>query len=340
MDDVTLIGVDLAKRVFHLHGAAADGSVVFRKKLSRVQFEHFMKCHPRCVVAMEACGSSHHWGRRIEGFGHEVRLVPPIYAKQYVKRHKNDAADAEAIAEAASRPTMRFVAVKSQAQQSQAMAYRSRDMLVRQRTQLINALRGHLTEFGVVAPQGITQLKKLVAAIDAPESELPELVRQLAHDHLDIIEGLTARIAVLDRTLQRVTAADEKAAFMRTVPGVGPITAAAIEAFAPSLESFRRGRDFAAWLGLVPKQHSTGGKERLGRVSKMGQRDIRKLLINGAMSVIRWEIRKGDDANPWIARLLARKPRLVAAVALANKMARMIWATATKKQDYQIPAAA
>lgn len=165
-------------------------------------------------------------------------------------------------------------------------------------------------------------------------------MRQLAHDYIDMIQGLTARIAVLDRTLQRVTAADEKTAHMRTVPGVGPITSAAIEAFAPSLESFRRGRDFAAWLGLVPKQHSTGGKERLGRVSKMGQRDIRRLLISGAMAVIRWEIRKGDDADPWIARLLARKPRLVAAVALANKMARMIWATVTKKQDYQIPAAA
>ena len=340
MGDVTLIGVDLAKRVFHLHGAAEDGSVVFRKKLSRVQFEHFMKCHPRCIIAMEACGSAHHWGRLIAGFGHAVRLVPPVYAKQYVKRHKNDAADAEAIAEAASRPTMRFVAVKPQTQQAQAMAYRSRDMLVRRRTQLINALRGHLTEFGVVAPQGITQIKKLAAAIDAPEAELPELVRQLAHDYIDMIKDLTARIAVLDRTLQRVTAADEKTAYMRTVPGVGPITSAAIEAFAPSLESFRRGRDFAAWLGLVPKQHSTGGKERLGRVSKMGQRDIRRLLISGAMAVIRWEIRKGDDADPWIARLLARKPRLVAAVALANKMARMIWATVTKKQDYQIPAAA
>jgi len=298
-----------------------------------------MECHPRCVVAMEACGSAHHWGRLIAGFGHEVRLVPPVYAKQYVKRHKNDAADAEAIAEAASRPTMRFVTVKSQTQQTQAMAYRTRDMLVRQRTQLVNALRGHLTEFGVVAPQGIAQIKKLAAAVDAPETELPELVRQLAHDHLDMIGDLTARITVLDRTLQQVTAADEKTAYMRTVPGVGPITAAAIEAFAPSLGSFRRGRDFAAWLGLVPKQHSTGGKERLGRVSKMGQRDIRKLLISGAMAVIRWEIRKGDDANPWIARLLARKPRLVAAVALANKMARMIWATATKKQNYRIPVA-
>lgn len=196
-----------------------------------------------------------------------------------------------------------------------------------------------MTEFGVVAPQGITQIKKLAAAIDAPETEFPELVRQLANDYLDMIGNLTARITVLDKTLQRVTAADEKTAYMRTVPGVGPITSAAIEAFAPSLESFKRGRDFAAWLGLVPKQHSTGGKERLGRVSKMGQRDIRKLLIGGAIAVIRWEIRKGDDANPWIARLLARKPRLVAAVALANKMARMIWATVTKKQNYQIPAA-
>ncbi len=340
MEEVSIIGVDLAKKVFHVHGAAPDGSVVFRKKLSRLQFAKFVEDHPRCVVAMEACGSAHHWGRLIAGFGHEVRLVPPVYAKQYVKRHKNDTTDAEAIAEAASRPTMRFVEVKSQTQQSQAMAYRSRDMLVRQRTQLINALRGHLTEFGVVAPQGIMQLKKLAAAIDAPETELPELVRQLGRDYIDMIGDLTDRITVLDRTLQRVTAADEKTAYMRTVPGVGPITSAAIEAFAPSLESFRRGRDFAAWLGLVPKQHSTGGKERLGRVSKMGQRDIRRLLISGAMAVIRWELRKGDDANPWLARLLARKSRLVAAVALANKMARMIWATVTKKQGYQIPAAA
>lgn len=339
MEEVSIIGVDLAKKVFHVHGSAPDGSVVFRKKLSRLQFAKFVEDHPRCVVAMEACGSAHHWGRMIAGFGHEVRLVPPVYAKQYVKRHKNDTTDAEAIAEAASRPTMRFVEVKSQTQQAQAMAYRSRDMLVRQRTQLINALRGHLTEFGIVAPQGITQIKKLAAAIDAPETEFPELVRQLANDYLDMIGNLTDRITVLDKTLQRVTAADEKTAYMRTVPGVGPITSAAIEAFAPSLESFKRGRDFAAWLGLVPKQHSTGGKERLGRVSKMGQRDIRKLLIGGAIAVIRWEIRKGDDANPWIARLLARKPRLVAAVALANKMARMIWATVTKKQNYQIPAA-
>ncbi len=308
---------------------------MLRKKLSRAQFSRYMERHTRCIFAMEACGSAHHWGQLIAEFGHEVRLVPPVYAKQYMKRHKNDTADAEA----ASRPTMRFVSVKPLAQQAQAMVYRSRDILVRQGTQLINALRGHLTEFGVVAPQGITQLKKLTAVIDAPETELPELERQLAHDYIDMVETLTARIAVLDRTLRKVTAADEKTAYMRTVPGVGPTTAAAIEAFAPSLDSFRRGRDFAAWLGLVPKQHSTGGKERLGKVSKMGQRDIRKLLISGAMAVIRWEFRKGDDANPWIARLLARKSSLVAAVALANKMARMIWATVTRKQNYRIPAA-
>ncbi len=340
MKDASIIGVDLAKNVFQLHGSGPDGSVVFRKKLSRVQFVEFMERHPHCVVAMEACASSHHWGRTFESLGHAVRMIAPIYVKPFVKRHKNDAADAEAIVEAALRPTMRFVPVKSEVQQAQAMAYRSRDMLIRQRTQLVNALRGHLAEFGIIAPQGLPHLKKLAIAIEDDENGLPDLVRTLGQDHLDLISDLTTRIDDLEKTLRRVTAAGEKTAFMRTVPGVGPITAAAIEAFAPPLETFKRGRDFASWLGLVPKQHSTGGKEKLGRVSKMGQSDIRRLLISGAMAVIRWEIRKGDDANPWIKKLLARKPRLVAAVALANKMARMVWAVATKKQEYQFPVAA
>jgi len=267
-------------------------------------------------------------------------MIPPIYVKPFVKRHKNDAADAEAIVEAASRPTMRLVPVKSETQQAQAMAYRSRDMLVRQRTQLVNALRGHLAEFGIIAPQGILHLKKLAKALEAQETGHPDLVRSLARDHLDLIADLTTRINELERTLRRVTAVGEKTAFMRSLPGIGPITAAAIEAFAPAIETFKRGRDFASWLGLVPKQHSMSEKERLGHVSKMGQRDIRRLLIIGAMAVIRWETRKGRDTNPWIARLLARKPRLVVAIALAKKMARMVWAVVTKKQEYQIPTAA
>lgn len=340
MEKVSIIGVDLAKKVFQLHGSTSDGAVVFRKKLSRPQFSKFMQDQPACIVAMEACASAHHWGRFLEDLGHAVRLVPPVYVKPFVKRHKNDAADAEAIVEAALRPTMRFVGVKTKDQQAQAMVYRSRDMLVRQRTQLSNALRGHMAEFGVVVPQGFAHLKTIEQAIGDPASELPELVKDLAHSQLAQITELSKRINALEQTLRRATAVGEETALIRTVPGVGPITAAAIEAFAPALETFRRGRDFASWLGLVPKQHSTGGKEKLGRVSKMGQRDIRRLLIIGAMSVIRWQKRKGDDADPWIARLLARKPALVVAVALANKMARIIWAVATTKQNYRIPATA
>ncbi|MEO0830591.1 MAG: IS110 family transposase, partial [Pseudomonadota bacterium] len=295
----------------------------------------FMRRQPRCTVAMETCGSAHYWGRVMGALGHEVRLVPAVCAKSYVKRQKNDAADAEAVAEAASRPTMRFVDVKSEAQQAQAMMYRTREMLVRQRTQLVNAIRGHLAEFGVIAPQGLFALKKLAAAIDTHDPGLPDVVCELARDHLEMVAALTDRIERLERQLQRATAAADDTAFMRTIPGVGPITAAAVDAFAPPLSVFRRGRDFAAWLGLVPQQRSTGGKARLGKVSKMGQRDIRKLLITGAMAVIRWDLRKGPNADPWLARLLMRKPRLVAAVALANRMARMIWATVTKKEYYR-----
>lgn len=335
MSEVCIIGVDLSKAVFQLHGAGRDGEVLFRKKLSRPQFVKFIEKQPKCIVAMEACGSSHHWGRFLEAHGFEVRLIPPKYVKAFVKRHKNDAADAEAIAEAAARPTMRFVAVKSEEQQAQAMAYRMRDMLVRQRTQLVNALRGHLAEFGLVGAKGLLHVGKLVAAMDAPESGVPDAVRKMAQVQIDQIEALSAMIEEQDRTLRKMTADDEKTALLRTIPGIGPITAAAVEAFAPPLETFQRGRDFAAWLGLVPRQYSTAGKERMGHVSKQGQSDIRRLLIIGAMAVIRWEKRRGTDANPWIKRLLERKPLLVAAVALANKMARMVWAVDTKREAYK-----
>lgn len=338
MAEVTLIGIDLAKQVFHLCGFGEDGTVVFRKKLSRGQLERFLGSHRTCIVAMEACASAHHWGRFIAALGHNVRLIPPNYVKPFVKRHKNDTADAEAIAEAASRPTMRLVSVKSKEQQAQAMVYRTRDMAVRQRTQLINALRAHLSEFGVTVPKGILHVKRLATEVDTPDNALPDLVRDLGHSMLAQIAELTERITSLEQVLRKATAAGEKTACIRTIPGVGPITAAAIEAFAPALEGFRRGRDFAAWLGLVPRQHSTGGKERLGRVSKMGQRDIRRLLVSGAMSVIRWAKRKPERTEPWVLGLLARKPLLVAAIALANKMARQIWAVATKLENYRNPA--
>ena len=260
----------MAKHSFQLHGAAADGSVVFRRKLTRQKLPGFLASQPPCVVAMEACASAHYWGRESLRHGHQVRLVPPTYVKPFVKRQKNDENDAEAICESAQRPTMSFVAVKTDAQQARGMLFRTRDLLVRQRTQTINALRGHLAEFGVVAPKGPRKFGRLASALEDPESRLPESVRELGGVPIDQILGLEAKIGELDRELRACACEDEQAARLMTIPGVGPITATALQAFAPPMESFRRGRDFSAWLGLVPRQHTTGGKPRLGKVSKMG----------------------------------------------------------------------
>ena len=283
MEQVNIIGIDLAKRSFQLHGARADGSVAFRRKVSRERLLYILGAQQRCVVAMEACASAHYWGREILKLGHDVKLVPPIYVKPFVKRQKNDAADAEAICEAAQRPTMRFVAVKGEEQQARAMLFHTRDLLVRQRTQTINALRGHLAEFGVVAPQGVAHVGRLASALEDPGSGLPGAVRALGGVLLGQIADLDAKIGGLEKELRACARQDEQAARLMTIPGIGPINAMALQAFAPPMESFRRGRDFSAWLGLVPRQHTTGGKPRLGRISKMGQRDLRRLLIIGAM---------------------------------------------------------
>ena len=340
MSALTIIGVDLAKRVFHLHGARADGSVAFRKKLSRGRFLSFLAEQPGCIVGMEACATAHGWGREIEKLGHTVRLIPPIYVKPFVKRQKNDAADAEAIAEAASRPTMRFVAVKTEEQQAMAMLFRTRDLLVRQRTQLINAVRGHLAEHGVVAAQGPAHLKRLADAIGDEASLLPVMVQELGKLFLQQIDALGTKIGELDKKLRAAAGQAETTRRLQTMPGVGPITAVAVETFAPAMETFHRGRDFAAWLGLVPRQKSTGGKQRLGKVSKMGQRDIRRLLIIGAMAVVSWAARNGAPEGSWLARMMARKPRMVVAIALANKMARSVWAMLVKQENYRDPMAA
>ena len=341
MDQASIIGIDLAKHSFQLHGARADGSVVFRKKLSRGKLLDFLASQPPCVVAMEACASAHYWGRETEMLGHEVKLIPPIYVKPFVKRHKNDARDAEATCEAAQRPTMSLVAVKTEEQQARGMLFRTRDLLVRQRTQTINALRGHLAEFGVIAPQGPAHVKRLEAALMDPSSGLPEPVRELGDLLLGQVSDLDAKIYDLEKELRVCARQDEEAARLMTIPGIGPITAMAVQAFAPPMESFRRGRDFAAWLGLVPRQHTTGGKPRLGKVSKMGQRDLRRLLITGAMSVIQAaERRGGETRDPWLAEMLARKPKMLVAVALANKMARVAWAVTAKKEIYRVPATA
>ena len=337
MDQASIIGIDLAKHSFQVHGARADGSVAFRKKLSRGKVLDFLASQPPCVVAMEACGSAHHWGREAEKLGHEVKLVPPIYVKPFVKRQKNDMADAEATTEAAQRPTMSFVAVKTEEQQARGMLFRTRDLLVRQRTQTINALRGHLAEFGVIAPQGPAHVSRLASALEDPCSGLPEQVRELAGLLLEQIAGLDEKIRGLEKDVHTSARQDEEAVRLMTIPGVGPITAMALQAFAPPMESFRRGRDFSAWLGLVPRQHTTGGKPRLGKISKMGQRDLRRLLITGAMSVVRNAARRGETTDPWLASMLARKPRMLVAVALANRMARITWALTTKKENYRAP---
>ena len=337
MEEVSIIGIDLAKRSFQVHGARADGSVAYRRKLSRGKLLSFLASQPPCTVAMEACASAHYWGREIGALGHEVRLVPPIYVKPFVKRHS---ADAEAITEAAQRPTMHFVAVKTEAQQVQAMLFHTRDLLVRQRTQTINALRGHLAEYGVVAPQGRARIRQLAGTLEDGNCGLPEAVVELGRLLLGRIGELDDKIGGLDRKLRKSARECEETARLMTIPGVGPITALAIQAFAPPMESFRRGRDFSAWLGLVSRQHTTGGKPRLGRISKMGQRDLRRLLVTGAMAVIRHASRHSEITDPWLAGMLARKPKKVVAVALANRTARRVWALTTRKEVYRVPAAA
>jgi len=335
VEQISMIGIDLAKNSFQVHGAHADGTVAFRKKVSRRMLPAFLAAQPRCVVAMEACAGAHHWGREAAQLGHQVKLIPPVYVKPFVKRHKTDAADAEAICEAALRPTMHLVAVKTEEQQARGMLFRTRDLLVRQRTQTINALRGHLTEFGIVAPQGPAHVRRLALAIKDAQAALPEAVRRLGRFLLDRIAGLDEEIKGLEKEVRAHARQDEEARRLMTVPGIGPICASAIQAFAPPLESFRCGRDFSAWLGLVPRQHSTGGKPRLGKMSKMGQRDLRRLLVSGAMATIGWAVRRGGTSDPWLARMLAHKPRMLVAVALANRMARIAWALMTRGENYR-----
>lgn len=335
MTEISIIGLDLAKRVFQLHGARADGSIGFRRKVMRGQLLAFLGTVPRCIVAMEACATAHYWAREIDALGHSVRLIPPIYVKPFVKRQKNDAADAEAIGDAAVRPTMRFVAAKTIRQQAGAMVFRTRDLFVRQRTQLINALRAHLAEHGVIAAQGVANVTALADVVEDEANGLDVVVIETARLYLEQIDLLSARIGTLEKTLKSEAAHAATTSRLMTMPGIGPVSAMAIETFAPAMTAFKRGRDFAAWVGLVPRQHSSGGKPVLGGISKMGQRDIRRLLITGAMAVVHWACRKGGAEGSWLARMLARKPRKLVAIALANKMARAVWAMQTRNEDYR-----
>ena len=334
----TMIGVDLAKNVFQLHAASMTGQPQFRKKLSRQSFPKFMAEQAPAVVVMEACGSAHYWAREMIRLGHEVKLIAPHYVKPFVKRQKNDAADAEAIVIAAQRPEMRFVDPKSAEQQSRAILFRARERLVHQRTELVNALRACLYEYGHAVPQGIYQIRRIAEILDTPNSDLPDLMREECRDLLAQIAEKTVRIDARTGKIKALAAEADTARRLQTIPGVGPLTALAVEAFAPPMENFRCGRDFAAWLGLVPRQFSSGGKERLGRISKAGQSDIRRLLIIGAMSRLNWLGLKSIPEGSWLARIAARKPRMIVAIALANKMARTIWAMLTKNEDYRVPA--
>jgi transposase len=336
MENDIIIGVDLAKSVFQLHGARRDGTVLFRKKLTRLQFQKFMQKHPLCLVAMEACSTSHYWAREISGLGHEVKLIPPIYVKPFVKRQKNDAADAEAIVEAALRPNMSFVVPKSAEIQALGMMMRTRDHLIEQRTATVNALRGHMAEFGLVVPVGIKNLGRLQELIQNTP-DLPSLAAEMAGMHFDRISEVSQKIDVLTAKIKAYSTSSPKLKRLQTMPGIGPIAAMVIETFAPDMNTFATGRDFAAWLGLIPRQNSSGGKTRLGQTTKMGQKDIRRALIIEAMSCIASASRYGKRCNPWLQDKLDRKPKMVAAIALANKMARQVWAMITKGEAYKAP---
>lgn len=334
------IGLDLAKHVFQVHGIDAAGQVIVRKKLRRKELLEFFKELPPCLVGMEACGTANHWGRQLIALGHDVRLMPTGYVKPYVKRGKNDAVDAEAICEAVSRPTMRFVPVKTAEQQSVLMLHRTRDLLVRQRTMLINSLRGQLAEFGLIAPQGVWRIPELHAlAQDASRTELPDAVRGCVELIIGQIDGLQSRVKVIEKAILACHRASEVSLRLRTIPGIGVITATAIAATVADASVFKSGRHFAAWIGLVPRQNGTGGKVHLGPISKKGDPYIRKLLVLGATAVIRYAKNKPELAA-WINALLARRPARVVTVAVANKLARIAWAVMRRGGTFRQAASA
>lgn len=337
---ITTIGLDLAKQVFQVHGADAEGTPVFNRKLRRAEVLRFFEKMPPCLVGLEACGGSHYWARQIAALGHDVRLIPPIYVKPFVKRGKTDAADAEAICEAVTRKTMRFVPIKSADQQAAAMVLKTRALLVRQQTQAINALRAHLSELGVIAATGPAKVAALIEIVrDETDARLPKAARFALTEIADQIEALRQRIGKLERDIVAEAKRDEDMRRLTTIPGVGAITAASMKALVPDPDGFKSGRHFAAWLGLTPKPHSSGGKERLGRISKMGNSMLRSLLVLGATSVLR-RAKDNAKAPQWLITLMARRPFKVVAVALASKMARIIWALLIKGGTYRNTGAA
>ena len=343
MLNITTVGLDLAKSVFQVHGADEAGRPVVRKKLRRAQVLGFFAKLPPCLVGMEACGSAHHWARALEALGHEVRLIPPQYVKPFVKTNKNDASDAEAISEAMLRPTMRFAPVKSAEQQSVLMLHRARELLVRQRTMAISAIRGHCAEFGVIAATGAPNISKLIEVIeDDTDDRLPVLARQALKALIAQLRCGQTQIVALEKRLKAWHRTCKASQRLETIPGVGLITATALVATIGDATQFRSGRQLAAFLGLVPRQETTGGKIRLGRISKRGDGYLRKLLVHGARTVLRWSRGKPCAQSGWQQAMLARRPVCVVLVAMANKTARIVWALLTRHETYRarIPAAA
>jgi transposase len=338
--EVTTIGLDIAKSVFQIHGIDAEGNVIVRRQIKRRHVLAFFQKLSPCLVGIEACASSHHWSRELKTLGHRVRLMPPAYVKPYVKRQKNDAADAEAICEAVTRANMRFVETKTREQQGCLMLHRTRHLFVRQQTAVINSIRAHLAEFGIVAPIGRNGVEELLNVVaDRDDKRIPEVARECLAALGAQLKMLKTQILQFDRLIVAWHRSNEVSKRLDDIPGVGPALATALVASVANPKAFRSGRDFSAWIGLVPRQHSSGGKDRLGSISKQGDRYLRSLFTAGALAVIRYAKIHGTNHRPWLTALLARRPTKVAAIALANKIARMAWAMMAKGEHYKEPIA-
>lgn len=338
MDKISTIGIDIAKNVFQIHGINELGEIVVRRQLKRSQVLKFFAKLPACLVGMEACATSHYWARELSKLSHDVRLMPPRYVKPYVKRNKNDAADAEAICEAVERPNMRFVPIKSPEQQSVLMLHRTRQLFIRQRTALINAIRAHMAEFGIVAGVGRNGVEKLLEIITNGQNErVPETAREIFLALAAQLELVKRQILQADQRILTWHRASPTSKRLEAIPGVGPLIASALVANIPDPDVFRSGRDLSAWIGLVPKQNSTGGKDRLGSISKAGNRYLRQLLVVGALSVIKRAKQLGYTRHPWLVTLMERRSTKIAAIALANKIARIAWAMMVRNENYRTP---